>query len=104
MYTTLCTGDDMFASDDDEKHKAPPTNSKAAPSGPTTVATAERGHTVGDAGVVNMPPPVMPGAAAGRGVDHDGVDYAGWPVKELRRFLQERGVVGDVLLRERIVL
>ena len=68
--------DDMFADSDGEAGGKPAAKPAAAAAGGA-----------------------QPGAAAGRdGMSHQPsrgaqVDYSSWPIKELRRFLQERGVV-----------
>lgn len=83
--------DDMFASDDEGKApKPPPTQPPAAaaappgagPSAPEVAAAAASAASAAAAAAA---------AAGGGGVGDGGVDYASWPIKELRRFLQERG-------------
>lgn len=72
----------MFASDDE---------------GPSKVAPEASTHDKG-MDMAQMPEPVMPAAAGGS------VEYGKWPVKELRRFLQERGVnVAGIVEKEELV-
>ncbi len=95
----LPTGDDMFASDDENTAKKAATATTSPPA--TTGGGTDR--QAGD--TAHMPAPVMPGVMPSTGGQHDGVDgddgvdYASWPVKELRRFLQERGTVCEEGLR-----
>lgn len=69
----------MFASDDEAK----------APAQQAAVEGVD---------MTQVPAPVMPAAASGN------VEYGSWPVKELRRFLQERGVdVAGIVEKEELV-
>ncbi|KIZ04688.1 hypothetical protein MNEG_3275 [Monoraphidium neglectum] len=83
--------DDMFASDDDDKPKAaavvrtqPPPAAPPAAAAPVAAPEADSA-AVPTTGATAAAPPS--GGSGGGGV----TDYASWPIKELRRFLQERG-------------
>lgn len=83
-------GDDMFS---DEPSKAAPalTGSKAphlTTAEVTTSAPQEQPQptSVASQPVTSAAPTVGPSSA-------EAVDYASWPIKELRRFLEERGQV-----------
>lgn len=79
-YIESPAADDMFASDDEAPAKAPAT--QATPQG---------------VDMARVPAPVMPTASAA-------VEYGSWPVKELRRFLQERDVdVSGIVEKEELV-
>lgn len=76
--------DDMFASDDEKPAKRPAAAAadderpakRPAPAAPASGASAAAGDAPAAAAPARAP-----------------VDYASWPVKELRRFLTERGQV-----------
>jgi len=81
--------DDMFASDDEEnKPAAKPAAAAAAAGAAAPVAAAPPAAT--EAALPAAGAAAAPAAAAG-GTGADA--YASWPIKELRRFLQERGQV-----------
>ncbi len=96
--------DDMFADSDGEAGGKPAAKPAAAAAthpaaGPATAPSAPGQPAAGGAAGAAAAGGAQPGAAAGRdGMSHQPsrgaqVDYSSWPIKELRRFLQERGVV-----------
>ena len=78
----------MFASD--EEGKAPSKPKPAAPAAAAAAAAAPPAAAAAQAGVTQPPAAAPP---AKRAQVEDTTDYGSWPVKELRRFLLERGVV-----------
>jgi CD2 antigen cytoplasmic tail-binding protein 2 len=76
--------EDMFASDDEKEKEQ---GGKAGASGDRAEAAAAPPPAGGPPGRGAAPAPAPVAAAS------DTTDYASWPIKELRRFLDERGVV-----------
>jgi CD2 antigen cytoplasmic tail-binding protein 2 len=87
----------MFADEEDvipkksdakggEKSESAPRTSAAAAAGAAAGAAAAASNSSGAAAAQQTP------AAAAAAAEPDVVDYSSWPVKELRRFLTERGV------------
>jgi hypothetical protein len=95
-------GDDMFADEDDviltkseakggEKSESAPGASAAAAAWAAAGAAAAAGNG-SEAAAAQQAPAAAAAAAAPAAPEADAVDYSSWPVKELRRFLTERGV------------
>jgi hypothetical protein len=97
-------GDDMFGDDDDDdvfpkksdgtsegKSGAAAVAANESDSSGITAAAAGGSSTAANGGA---PQAAAAAAAAGTAAaaEAEGVDYSSWPVKELRRFLKERGV------------
>eukprot|EP00887_Chlorella_sp_A99_P003863 scaffold11.g3863.t1 len=80
--------EDMFASEEDEKEKEKEKEEKEKKA-PGQEAAGDGGAAGGAAGAPAGPPP---GGAATAAAAEDTTDYGSWPIKELRRFLTERGV------------
>ncbi len=77
--------EDMFASDDEKKEDQNGASAQQAaePAEPAAPAATPKAGP--------LPPAAAPKPAAAAAADE--TDYSSWPVKELRRFLTERGVV-----------
>jgi len=91
--------DDMFADEDNVKtdKKNDVSNKAAAPAGggggggSSKAAAVPQAANGSSTAAAVTPPAAPPPAAAAAAAAGDGVDYSSWPVKELRRFLTERG-------------
>jgi hypothetical protein len=89
--------EDMFASDEERKE---PQAAAAAAAGAAAAVGAGSGTVQQLAPSAGGPPAAggPPQAASGppaKAAAADATDYSSWPVKELRRFLAERGVVSE---------
>ncbi|KAL4422393.1 hypothetical protein ABPG75_008590 [Micractinium tetrahymenae] len=81
--------EDMFASDEEQKEEKTK-GEPAQQSAPAAAAPAEPAPPAAAAQAGAPPPAAAPKPAAGAAADE--TDYSSWSVKELRRFLTERGV------------
>lgn len=81
--------EDMFASDDEKKEGKQGVPVQQAAAAAEAAAQPAAPATAAQAGA--PPPAAAPKPAAAAAADE--TDYSSWPVKELRRFLTERGVV-----------
>ncbi|PSC74352.1 CD2 antigen cytoplasmic tail-binding 2 [Micractinium conductrix] len=75
--------EDMFASDEEKEKEGG--GAAAAPAAPAAAAPPA---------AAAAPPPLRPAAPPAPAKVEDQTDYSSWPIKELRRFLSERGVDG----------
>lgn len=83
--------EDMFASDDEKKEGKQGVPVQQAAAAAEAAAQPAAPATAAQAGA--PPPAAAPKPAAAAAADE--TDYSSWPVKELRRFLTERGVDAD---------
>lgn len=91
--------EDMFGSDDEGKEAAKPQQQAAAPAAAAAAGPVGAGAPPAPGG---PPRAVAPQPASAPAADE--TDYSSWPVKELRRFLTERGVeAGNIVEKGELI-